>query len=56
MRSARICPAPPHIVSVRQVVYLLEQVENDRAEDHEFYNFHGESACGAGVARRESWR
>lgn len=43
------------IGSCRQVTDLLQQVQNDRNEHHESCDFHGESPCGAGVARRASW-
>jgi hypothetical protein len=42
------------IGSCRQVTDLLQQVQNDRNEHHESCDFHGESPCGAGVARRTS--
>jgi hypothetical protein len=60
MRSAdecrgRLCPALSISGSCRQVIDLLQQIQNDRAEHHESYDVHGESPCGAGVARRASW-
>jgi hypothetical protein len=54
-RRGRICPALSIIGSCRQVIDLLKQIQNDRAEHHESYDVHGESPCGAGVARCASW-